>query len=661
MYEQFFGLEEEPFRLTPDPRYLYLSTKHAEALAHLKLCLTESSGFVCITGDVGTGKTTLLRLFLSELGPNVSSAYTFVPPLSALELVRRICREFKLQVGNQTQDELVDQLHQFLMAQYREGRMCVLILDEAQALSIELLEQIRLLLNLETNTQKLLRIVLVGQPQLRKLLLDPELAQLNQRITLRWHLGPLSARQTTGYITHRLTVASGGRGTHIFTRPALRLIHHISGGVPRLINMIAHRALLAAFVEREPRITRRTISQAYKEIQSVPLPGTLSMPRRAVLATVGLTVGALLVVMGGPQLDWLRPRLGEAIRSASKLNPGRVSTVVGAPLIAAPAAAAPEQVRVALVEERPQAEPVAAHAAAARETVAEVEPAAPLELARQAPPDATLQAAAALPAQPAQPQGPQVAAQVAPAAEPAQAPPTQTSWQVTTRVGTGLDAPKPMSGIDLSRTLGSSDVQATARTATDGLLAAWGEHPLAADENRLPDEIENVAMRRGLLDVGLTGNRSMLRLLDLPALLTLRLPGSATPRFAALLGMDGTHAVLSIGGATTTVELAALDPIWSGQAHILWRDFDGIGANLSRGARGVVVTRLQQLLQRAGAYHPRPTGVFDAETRTAVVAFQHANHLAEDGIVGPLTRIVLYRTAGGYPRPTLAAAMQGAT
>src|SRR5216117_2763323 len=137
MYERFFGLADAPFRLTPDPRYLFLSPKHAEALAHLKLCLTESSGFVCITGDVGTGKTTLLRLFLSELGPNVASAYTFVPPLTALELLRRICREFKLPVSDQTQGELVDELHQFLMAKHKEGRLCVLILDEAQALSIE--------------------------------------------------------------------------------------------------------------------------------------------------------------------------------------------------------------------------------------------------------------------------------------------------------------------------------------------------------------------------------------------------------------------------------------------------------------------------------------------------------------------------------------------
>src|SRR5262245_31346814 len=160
MYEQFFGLEDEPFRLTPDPRYLFLSAKHAEALAHLRLGLTESSGFVCITGDVGTGKTTLLRTFLAELGPDVAAAYVLTPPLSARDLLRRICNEFGLAVPADGQADLVELLHAHLIAQSGAGRSSVVVLDEAQALSVELLEQIRLLLNLETATRKLLRILL---------------------------------------------------------------------------------------------------------------------------------------------------------------------------------------------------------------------------------------------------------------------------------------------------------------------------------------------------------------------------------------------------------------------------------------------------------------------------------------------------------------------
>lgn len=588
MYEQFFGLDEEPFRLTPDPRYLFLSPQHAEALAHLRLGLTESSGFVCITGDVGTGKTTLLRVFLSEIGPNVAAAYTFIPPLSALDLLRRVCREFGLPVSDQNQGELVDELHAYLAAQHEAGRICVLVLDEAQALSIDLLEQIRLLLNLETETQKLLRIVLVGQPQLRKLLLDPDLAQLNQRITLRWHLGPLSHRQTAAYVSHRLAVASGGRAPRLFTRPALRLLHSVSNGVPRLINMIAHRALLTAFVARQRQVNRRVLARAYHEIQAVPLPGTLSSARKAAVAAAGLTIGIMLVAIGGPQLDWL----------------------LRVPLPAAPPAAAPAGAPAASA-----AHPAGAGAARAVETAAR----------------------------------PPVEAAAAAAVEPVAAP----------QVPTAPRAPAPLSSAELTQRLTDAEVPVSAHAATDAILAAWGERPLGADETRLPEEIESVAWRRGLQELPLTSNRSMLRLLDLPALVALRVPGFIAPRYVALTGIDGSRVVLSINGEAATVEAELLDPFWSGQAHVLWRDFDGLGPLLQRGAQGVAVVRLQQLLRRVGTFRGEATGVFDPATEAAVREFQRAHQLAADGLVGPLTRIVLYAGAGGYQRPALALRAQG--
>jgi type II secretory pathway predicted ATPase ExeA len=274
MYEEFFGLSDLPFRLTPDPRYLFLSPKHAEALAHLRLGLTESSGFVCITGDIGTGKTTLLRTFLAELGPEVSAAYVFNPALSARELLQRVNHELGVPTTG-SEMELVDALNAHLLAQRRAGRLSVVVVDEAQALSVGLLEQLRLLSNLETTTEKLLRLVLVGQPQLRTLLVDPELAQLNQRITLRWHIGPLTLDETVEYIHHRLSVASEGRATHLFTRSAIALVHRYAKGVPRLVNMIAHRSLLAAFVARRREVTAAIVRRAYREIEAVPLRKTL--------------------------------------------------------------------------------------------------------------------------------------------------------------------------------------------------------------------------------------------------------------------------------------------------------------------------------------------------------------------------------------------------
>jgi general secretion pathway protein A len=558
MYEQFFGLEDEPFRLTPDPRYLFLSPKHAEALAHLRLGLTESSGFVCITGEVGAGKTTLLRAFLAELGSNVTAAYAFAPPLSAHELIRRICREFGLAASGRSQDELVDELHAYLVAQHQAGRICVLVLDEAQALSVELLEQVRLLLNLETETQKLLRIVLVGQPQLSKLLLDRELAQLNQRITLRWHLGRLSYRETAAYVSHRLAIASSGRAARLFTRPALRLLHSVSGGVPRLINMVAHRALLAAFLARQNVVNRRLLARAYREIQAVPLPGTLTPVRKAAIAAAGLAIGVALVVVGGPRLDWLLDvQLPAATRAAA---PGRVA--------ADDDTLAVEQVAVPMVPTPPR-------------------------------------------------------------------------------------APALLSATELRRRLASLDTEASAQAATETILAAWGELPLAADEARVPDALEAVAWRRGLQELFLTSNQSMIGLLDLPAVVALQVPGSGVPRYAALTGMDDSRVVLSIDGVAATVVADQLEPLWSGQAHVLWRDFDGLGPVLGRGAQGVGVVRLQRLLRRAGAFFGEPTGKFDAAMETAVVEFQRSHRLEPDGLVGPLTRIVLYASVGGYRRPSL--------
>ncbi len=583
MYEQFFGLDDEPFRLTPDPRYLFLSPKHAEALAHLRFGLTESSGFVCITGEVGTGKTTLLRAFLSELGPNVAAAYTFVPPLSAVELLRRMSREFGLSASAQNRGDLVEELHAYLVAQHKAGRLCVLVLDEAQALSIDLLEQIRLLLNLETETQKLLRIVLVGQPQLRKLLLDPGLAQLNQRITLRWHLRPLSSRETAAYVAHRLGVASGGRVTRLFTRPALRLLHSVSGGVPRLVNMVAHRALLAAFVAREARVGRRLVARAYREIQTVPLPGTLSPARKAAWAAAGLAIGVALVAFGGPRLDWVLNLSPPVATSEPAPGPPHDS----------------DDTRAVL----------------------------PAVVPREVTPPAS-----ELPA------GTAIATTAAPAAPRALAPLS--------------------SATELARHLASVDATVSARGAMAAVLAAWGERLHAADETGLRNDIESVAWRRGLQHLRLTGNRSMLRLLDLPAVVALRIPGAKSPRYVALTGMDASRVVLSIDGVPRSLDAALLDHFWSGQAHVLWRDFDGLGPLLRRGARGVAVAHLQALLRRAGALSGEPTGEFDVATEIGVLGFQRAHRLEPDGLVGPLTRIVLYAaaggSAGGYARPTLA-------
>ena len=268
MYLEFHGLKEAPFSITPDPRFVFLSERHRDALAHLLYGIGKggSGGFVQLTGEVGTGKTTLSRLLLEQLPENTRLALVLNPKVSPLELIETICDELKLDVSavRGSLKGLVDTLNHFLLDAYAAGQRVVLIIDEAQQLSIDALEQVRLLTNLETPTQKLLQIILLGQPELREVLEKPELRQLAQRITARYHLTPLDEQETEAYLRHRLAVAGSVRFP--FTRLGTRALHRRSGGVPRLINIIAERALMAGYVTDELQIGERLVEHAADEV-----------------------------------------------------------------------------------------------------------------------------------------------------------------------------------------------------------------------------------------------------------------------------------------------------------------------------------------------------------------------------------------------------------
>ena len=266
MYSAYFGLSENPFTLTPDPRFLFMSERHREALAHLLYGMGEKGGFVLLTGEVGTGKTTLCRSVLEQVPGDVEVALILNPKQSATELVASLCDELNIAYpeGTQSLKVLIDRLNHHLLKIHSSGRRTVLIIDEAQNLSVDVLEQIRLLTNLETPTRKLLQILLIGQPELQSMMAEPELRQLGQRITARYHLTPLLLPETLSYIQHRLEVSGCKR--QIFTRGALRRVHKLSKGVPRLINTICDRALLGAYAKRQERINRRLIRKAATEV-----------------------------------------------------------------------------------------------------------------------------------------------------------------------------------------------------------------------------------------------------------------------------------------------------------------------------------------------------------------------------------------------------------
>jgi general secretion pathway protein A len=330
-----------------------------------------------------------------------------------------------------------------------------------------------------------------------------------------------------------MAVAGRGKSEPVFTRPALSVIHRLAGGVPRLINMIAHRALLAAYVARRRRVGVGLVLRAYREIRVVPLARPRPVWRRG-LATAALAIAVGLGTLGVPRLGWW-----------------------------------------------PESESV-----------------------------------------PSEPQ--------APAAAPAAS------------VGSA----------GLAERLASVDVRQSARSAATAVLNAWHVQPLDPDESAFPGDLARVASRRGLEELGLAGNLSMLRLLDLPAVLELD-TGDGTLRWAALVGLDDRRATLVVGGDTVAIDPTVLGRHWTGQANVVWRDFEGLGPTLSLGARGTEVARLQTLLERAGVTDAGRSGEFDAATASAVQSFQRTRLLDADGRVGRLTRIVLYAAAGGYARPTL--------
>ena len=642
MYESFFGLSDLPFRLTPDPKFLFMSAKHREAFAHLLYGISEGSGFVAITGEVGAGKTTLIRALLAQASKDITVVSIVNPVLTSTELLQTVNAELGLPSRSNSRKELLEELAAFLQRNKGEGRRTVMIVDEAQNLDPVVLEQIRLLSNLETETEKLMQIVLVGQPELQGLLQRHDLRQLNQRVTERWHLDKLDRDESFEYVRHRLRIA-GAEG-QLFDPKALELVYRYTGGVPRLMNILGHRAMLVAFTRSRGRVGAPEVAAAAGELSYAPqVAASAGRNWRAWIlgGAVAAAAAAVAFVLMTPASDELgRPVSPRMTRSrefavAPAAAPALPRAVDPAPA-ARESAQPPEQAAPPIAAADPAVSP-APPAAASATPAANV----PLDaIAPVAEPAASaLPSAAAVPSQHVLPES---AASAAPIPAPAAG-----GTVVASATATALGPDQALAVITRAPMFDGAVADYSR------LLALWEAGPVAQDELAAGTlDLEAIASARGLRYLSIDLNEALLALLDLPAMLELRLPGEDSVRYVLMDRIDTTRATVRLAGEVT-VSSGALRQWWSGRAHILWKDTAELRRDLGPGTGGPAVHKLQGLLAQAGVLQTPPTSLYDELTENAVRRFQESKHIVSDGIAGPITQILLNNSLGNVRRPTL--------
>ena len=622
MYCSFYGIAEKPFSITPDPKFLYLGKTHKEAFAHLLYGIRERGGFIVVTGEIGAGKTTLCRALLSHLDEDTLVAFIFNPTLSALELLKSINEDFGIPSKGTTKKELIDELNQFLLDKRKEGKNTVLIIDESQSLDGEVLEQIRLLSNLETETEKLLQIILVGQPEFRHILERPRLLQLNQRVTVRYHLKALSPEETVEYVHHRLSVIDGADKV-FFSPEALKKIWRYTRGVPRLINVLCDRALLAGYGKKKKHINGQIIDQARKEVTGRSAWAGSSNFFRTMRS--GLVPASLLGIFLVLLLIGLRDYLGEGRRAeGDKPSREHVATSDEAPV---PFSTDPVS--------SPPSGPTSDDLAPASSHTDDVG-----ALARASSnPHAIASSLEPSPQEAAALQGASLGEEVEVAG---------AAGEMEERV---------------LRAFYSKTLLETREEAFLAVVRKWGSGFSSEEEKQLygaaPD-LYKAAKALGFQCLRFRGNINRVRVLDLPVLLELRLGEAMTKRYVALLAFEGAYGKIAppLPDDSSLVPLEVVESLWYGTAYALWKDAWGGRRYLAKGMKGGTVGDLQSSLKDLGYYRQKPSGVFDEKTADAVGAFQRDHFLDEDGILGPQTRIVLYQALKRFQMPTLGGASQ---
>lgn len=592
MYNQFFGFKERPFKLVPNPEYLYLSRVHEEVLAHLNYAVGYGEGFVEITGEVGTGKTTLCRMFLENLDENTEVAYIFNPKLDALQLLKAINDEFGIPSDTESIKNLIDRLNAFLLAKKAQGKQVLLLVDEAQNLSADVLEQLRLLSNLETTTSKLLQIILVGQPELGELLETDALRQLNQRITLSCHLVPLRFSETCEYIRHRLHIASRKPGV-VFSTTAYRSIFKFTGGVPRLINIACDRALLTSFTLGKHRITNDIVKQALRELDGKRRRRPTMKYWQKVI--IGLWAALVILVAGMVVGHYVLNRKNDRFVEPAAHREAAAPALPGTP------AETPEIVEKALPD-----------------------------MAVLPPP-------------------PQPLTRIPVRSEP-------TVETVTTAIT------KPPAA-DLEQVLVTMDTLASRSGAIAAVLKAW-DLPKPLDVGPV-DVLDNdiffrVSARYSDLEATrVRGNLNLIKKLNLPAILEFPKRGSSGSRFLTVLSIADNELIMSDGNSVFFVPPSSLAGFWNGVIHIFWKNYYNYQGVIPTSSPGEAILSLKGHLKALGFPIPEMTAAYDTATRRAVEVIQARHGLTVDGMVGPLTKIVLYNDDQSLDIPRLTVAPRG--
>ena len=650
MYKIFFGFKERPFQLVPNPAYIFLSRSYEEAVVHLSYAISQGDGFVEITGEVGTGKTTLCRAFLENLDNNTEAAYIFNPKLDSMQLLKTINGEFGIKSDADNTKDLIDTLNSFLMEKKSEGKKVILIIDEAQNLNKEVLEQLRLLSNLETTTSKLLQIILVGQPELGEMLDSPELRQLGQRITLSCHLNPLTYKEMKEYIRHRIRVASQKTGIK-FTRAAFRAIYKYSGGIPRSINIACDRVLLTAFGLSRRKITGSIVRPSIRELAGrgdIKRYG-LQKGKKAPLVLAILCLVLLVFILSHPGKLDISPIFKIIEEKTPKIFPSKQS------VIKAPVDPAPHQTPIAEHEEPvPDQALIAEHDEPEAEQMQVAEHEEPV--ADQAPiaeeRESVEQAPIAEHEEPVPDQAPiaeheEPVPEQAPIAEHEEPVPDQTLIK-DQEEKIAEQKPAPALIQDLGEVLTNMNTLSSRHMALKAAMDLWNN---GSEINQYLDNIENdqvffrlAAKQNGLLIHRIKDDLNLVKSLDLPVILECYLPGGLSPRYLTVSKMDEEKITLKgLGGADAIiVEREDLESFWSGVAYIPWKNFLNYVGTIPRNAPRDSIITLKMFMKGIGFNEIEISPHYDEQTRKAVKEVQGRHGLIADGKVGPLTKIILY-------------------